>query len=150
MFSLESLYVSAIYAIEQIMDEMKVKGLSKDIAYYSWDSRGQETELPNTDLIGLMGWTYDENDGLPTAELGILISLVLDENQFREVAALDIIRNKFVDGPADYATIPLIDADTGVEYSRMQVAAFEIMPAGRSEQRSTRNVAIQLMKTQID
>jgi hypothetical protein len=150
MFTLESLYVSAIQVINEIRQEIIDAGISDDIQYYSWDSRGQETELPNKDLIGLMGWTYDENDGLPTIEWGILTSLVLDQNQFREVKVLDIIRRKFVVGGGDYKTVPLVDANTGEEYSCLQVAAFEVMPAGRSEIRSTRNIAIGLMKTQVD
>ena len=150
MFSLESLYVSAIAEINVIIEQIKSQGISKDLSYYSWDSRGQETELPNTDLIGLMGWTYAENEGLPVVQLGILTSLVLDQNQFREVRVMDIIRNRFVGLDGDYKTIALVTPDLGREYGVLQVTDFEVMPAGRSEVRSTRNVAIELIRASGD
>lgn len=150
MFSLESLYVSAIAEINSVIEEIMSKGISKDIAYYSWDARGQETELPNTDLIGLMGWTYNENEGLPVIQLGILTSLVLDQNQFREVRVMDILRNRFCGPDGDYKTLRLVTPDLGKEYGLLQVTDFEVMPAGRSEVRSTRNVAIELIRASGD
>ena len=149
-FSLESFYTSAIVVIQEIIDEAIATDLSSDISYYAWDSRGQETELPNHDLIGLIAWTYAENEGLPVIQFGILTSLVLDQNQFREVRLMDIIRNKFVGKSGDYKTFALYDPNTEEEYSQLQVSDFEVMPAGRSEVRSTRSINIEVIRTTGD
>lgn len=149
-FSIESVYKSAILAVNEIIAQAYAKGLTEDMAYHAWDSRGQETELPNTDLIGLIGWSYAENEGLPVIQIGILLSLVLDQNMFREVCILDIIRDKFVGPSGDYKTMRLVTADVGTEYALLQVSDFEIMPAGRSEIRSTRNVGVEFIRTSGD
>lgn len=150
MFTIESVYKSVILQVEDIRNQALAMGVCEDIEYYAWDSRGQETELPNKDLIGIIGWTYAENEGLPVIQFGILSSLVLDYNQFREVRLMDIIRNKFVGFNGDYKDIALVDGTTGIEYSRLQVSDFEIMPAGRSEIRSTRNVGLEFLRTSGD
>lgn len=150
MFNIESMYKSVVLEIEAIRAECLALGISADMEYYAWDSRGQETELPNIDLIGIIGWTYAENEGLPVAQFGILTSLVLDVNQFREVRAIDVIRNHFVGYNGDYKDIPLVDGTTGIEFSRLQVSDFEVMPAGRSEVRSTRNIGIEFIRTSLD
>jgi len=150
MFTIESVYKSVIRQVNEIILEAVSKDVSESMEYYSWDSRGQETELPNSDLIGIIGWTYAENEGLPVIQFGILSSLVLDYNQFREVRLMDIIRNKFVGHNGEYKNIPLVDGTTGIEFSRLQVSDFEIMPAGRSEIRSTRNVGLEFLRTSAD
>jgi hypothetical protein len=149
MFSIESFYKSSIKCIELIRAQILATGASTNMAYHAWDSRGQETELPNADLIGLVGWSFAENDGLPVIQAGILVSLVLDVNQFREVKIMDIIRNTFVD-KTGFATMPLYDPVTGLELTQLQVSDFEIMPAGRSEIRSTRNVGVEFIRTSHD
>ncbi len=150
MFSIESVYKSVIIQAEAIRARCLALGITTDMEYYSWDSRGQETELPNKDLIGIIGWTYAENEGLPVIQFGLLTSLVLDVNQFREVKVMDVIREHFVGLNGDYKDIPLVDGTTGIEFSRLQVSDFEIMPAGRSEIRSTRNVGIEFLRTSGD
>lgn len=150
MFSIESVYSSVIKTVKEIIDEVVAEGLSPGMTYYAWDSRGQETELPNSDLMGIVGWAYAENEGLPTIQIGILTSLVLDVNQFREVRILDKIRNRFVGPGGDYHTLPLYDVTSEQEYGLLQVSDFEIMPAGRSEIRSTRNVGLEFIRASGD
>ena len=150
MFSIESVYVSVVRAVQEIITEVVAEGLSPAMTYYAWDSRGQETELPNNDLMGIVGWAYAENEGLPTIQVGVLTSLVLDVNQFREVRIIDKIRNRFVGPSGDYKTMPLYDPVTGEEYALLQLSDFEIMPAGRSEIRSTRNVGLEFIRASGD
>lgn len=150
MFSIEILYKSAIAAIQDIRQYLLDEGISTDMEYYAWDSRGQTTELPNVDLIGIVGWTFEENDGLPVVQIGILVSTTLDQNLFKEIKIMDAIRNHFVGPNGDYKTVPLLDPDTGVELAQMQVSDFEIMAAGRSETRTTRSVGLELIRNSGD
>lgn len=149
MFSLESLYKSLLRRIEEIRAQIISSGISTNMKYYAWDSRGEDTELGNTDLIGLVGWSYEENEGLPVIQAGVLVSMIVDQNQFREVRVMDVIRNSFVGSSGDFKTIGLFD-NTATEYGQLQVSNFEIMPAGRSEIRSTRNVAIEFLRATGD
>lgn len=150
MFSIESVYKSAIKQVQTIRNQLIAAGISTDMKYYAWDARGQETELPKTDLIGIAGWSYEENEGLPVIQIGIVISMLLDQNQFREVQAMDFIRNTFVGSSGDYKTMALVTPNDNQEYSVLQVTAFEIMPAGRSEIRSTRNIAVEFIRSSGD
>ena len=143
---IESLYKSLVRNVVDIQNEIKARSISPDMEYYAWDTRGNVTELPNVDLIGITGFSYEENEGLPVIQIGILVSSVLDTNAFKEVQILDVIRNACVDGD-HYKTWKLRDPATGSEWAQLQVANFEIMPAGRSEVRTTRAVGIELLKT---
>lgn len=145
-YSLHSIYVSLIAEIQNIITDCLTAGISTDLQYHAWDSRGDITELPDTDLIGLVDWTYAENGGLSTVSSGIMISTRNDENLFKEVDILDIIRNHCINLPGDYKCWRILDED-GEEYTQFQVSDFEVLPAGRSELRNTRHVGIELMKT---
>ena len=145
-YSLNSLYKSLIVEIQRIIDECLTAGISEDLQYHSWDSRGDITELPDTDLIGLVDWTYAENGGLATITSGLLLSTRNDENLFKEVGILDIIRNHCVESPGKLKSWRILD-ENGDEYTQFQVSDFEVLPAGRSELRNTRHVGIELMKT---
>jgi len=145
-YSLHSLYVSLIAKIQEIISDSLSAGISEDLQYHSWDSRGDITELPDTDLIGLVDWTYAENGGLSTVSTGIMISTRNDENLFKEVDILDIIRNHCVESSGHLKSWRILDED-GEEYTQFQVSDFEVLPAGKSELRNTRHVGIELMKT---
>ena len=81
-YSLESIYKSLIAEIQEIIKDVRFQGISPDLAYHAWDSRGDVTELPDTDLIGLVDWTYAENGGLSTTTCGIMLSTRNDSNLF--------------------------------------------------------------------
>jgi hypothetical protein len=145
MYSLSSIYKSIIAEIQSIVEEVNSQGISDDLEYHAWDSRGDISELPNSDLIGLVDWTYAENGGLSTVSAGVMLSTRNDINLFKEVAILDVIRNHCVKKPGEYHTWKIYDND-GEHYTWFQVSDFEVLPSGRSETRNTRHVGIELMK----
>lgn len=144
-YNLTSIYKSLIAQIKEIIQEAKDSGISNDLEYHAWDSRGEITELPDTDLIGLVDWTYSENGGLSTVNAGLLLSTRNDKNLFKEVQILDIIREHCVAKPGNFKTWKIYD-DDGDQYTWFQVSDFEVLPSGRSEIRNTRHVGIELMK----
>lgn len=145
-YSLESIYKSMIAEIQVIIKDVRNSGVSNTLEYHAWDSRGDVTELPDADLLGLVDWTYSENGGLSVVTSGMMLSTRNDANLFKEVQILDIIRNHCVGDNGSYKTWRLYD-DNGEEYAQFQLSDFEIMPSGRSEVRNTRHIGIELMKT---
>lgn len=144
-FKLESVYKSLIKKIQEIITEIRDEDVSQDLQYHAWDSRGAVTELPDTDLVGLVNWSYSENGGLPIIEGGLILSTLYDENLFKEVKILDILRDHCVKED-HYLQWPLLD-DTGEEYGLLTITEFEVLPSGRSEVRSTRHIGIEFIKT---
>lgn len=146
VFTMTSLYKSLIKEIQFIIADVLTNGISEDIQYHAWDSRGAITELPAGDLLGLVNWSYSENGGLPLIEAGLLLSTVYDLNLFKEAEILNVIRDHCWDSVNEnYLTWRLFD-DGNDEYAKLQVTEFEILPSGRSEVRSTRHVGIELIK----
>lgn len=146
VYNLTSVYKSLIAEVQEIISEVLSKGISDNLAYHAWDSRGDITELPDTDLIGLVDWTYAENGGLSTVSAGIMLSTRNDQNLFKEVAILDVIRDHCIAGPGKLRSWKIYD-DNGEHYTWFQVSDFEVLPSGRSEVRNTRHVGIELMKS---
>lgn len=146
-FDLPTVYATLVGKIQEIIETLHEKGISPDMAYMAWDSRGDVTELPNTDLIGLVDWTWSENDDhLPDIELGILLSVVNDANLFREVEILNEIRNACVhEVRPEYKVWTVRDVDNN-PFSNLQVTDFSIMPSGESEARTVRQVGISLKR----
>ena len=145
-FNLESVYKSLIAEVQDIISQVRNGGLSDSLSYHAWDSRGSITELPDDDLLGLVNWTFAENEGLCVIETGLLLSTINDENLFKEVRILDVIRNHCVDTNG-YKQWRLIDKDTAQFYGQITVADFEVLPSGRSEVRNTRHIGIQFLMT---
>lgn len=144
-YTLTSVYKSLIAEIQDIIRDVKARGISETLDYHAWDSRGDITELPDVDLIGLVDWTYAENGGLSTVATGIMLSTRNDQNLFKEVAILDVIREHCTTEPGKFKSWKIYD-DSGEHYTWFQVSDFEVLPSGRSEVRNTRHIGIELMK----
>lgn len=142
-----SLRISNIYKslVRHLVDTIQIiesKGISTNIAYYDWDSRGDESELPVKDLIGLSGWTFREDRGLWVIHAGITISTINDDNLIREIALVDEIHEMW----GEQCVIPLRD-NTGAECTQLVVDEFEMLPSGQSEKRNYRPIGLALMRT---
>lgn len=144
MFDLESLYKSLIRHVQATITAVKAEGISTNLAYYAWDSRGEVSEADHTDLIGLAGWSFKENGGLWEVRSGLTLSTYNDVNLFREIKIMNVIHNFWGEG----AKVPMVDKDTGVEFTQMVVSDFDMLPGGGgAEQRNYRPVGIELLRT---
>jgi hypothetical protein len=145
-FDLESLYKSLIRSVMDVVDDCHQLGIAPGLQYYAWDSRAEVSTPPSVDLIGLAGWTFRENHGLWIVHAGITISTFNDENLFREIKIIDALHNRW----GDQLDIPMLDKDTGEEYTHLKVVEFEIMPLTNAEKRNFRPIGMQLVRTQGD
>lgn len=141
-FKISNIYKSLVRHIVDAIEDVRRSELSPNVEYYPWDSRGDEAEMPNADLIGLAGWSFSENRGLWEIHCGITISTFNDENLFREVALIDMIHDRF----GEEMTVPMRD-DDGFEYTQLVVKEFDMLPAGQSEKRNYRPIGLTLRRT---
>lgn len=117
----------------------------------AWDSRDLN-ELPDNDLIGLADWTYDETeDHRPEIEFAIVLSVVRDQNLFREVEILELIRKKCVidSGRTPQYRVWTVYDDNNNPFAQLQVTNLSIMPSGESEARTVRTVGISLKRADL-
>lgn len=148
-FDLPAVYATLVSKVQEIIESIKDQGVSPDMDYMAWDSRGDITELPNRDLMGVADWTWSENeDHLPDIEFAILVSVVHDRNLFREVEILNEIRKACVldVGRRTEYKVWTVRDEEGNPFSQLQVTDFSIMPSGESEARSVRQVGISLKR----
>lgn len=145
-FDLPTVYATLVSKVQEVAQNVREQGISPDIQYMAWDSRSDVPELPNVDLIGVVDWTFDEGDHLPTIEFGILLSVVHDKNLFREVEILNEIRKVCVHGSRPEYLVWTVKDANGVAFSQLGVTDFSIMPSGESEARTTRLVSISLKR----
>jgi len=146
-FDLPAVYAAMVSKAQEIITAVKSSGISPNIAYMAWDSRGEVNELPNQDLLGVVDWTWTENDDhLPDIEFALLLSVVHDANLFREVEILNEIRKVCVhESRPEYKVWTVKDSDNE-PFAQLQVTDFSIMPAGESEARTVRTVGISLKR----
>lgn len=143
-FDLESLYKSLVRHVQTTIKEVKAQGISTTLEYYAWDSRGEVQEATKGDLIGLAGWSFKENGGLWEVRSGLTLSTYNDINLFREVKILNVVHDLW----GEQASIPMVDKDTGEEFTQLVVVDFDMLPGGGSaEQRNYRPIGIDLLRT---
>jgi len=146
-FDMNTVYATLVAKVQEIIEELKLEGISEEIQYVAWDARMDPTELPSTDLIGVADWTFDEGeDHMPDIEFVILLSILNDKNLFREVAIANKIRNKCVHlSKPEYLTWTVRDEDNK-PFSQLTVTNFTMLPAGESEARTVRQFGISLKR----
>lgn len=144
MYNLSSIYKSLISHIQNMIEEARMKGISDDLQYYAWDSRGELGELDNTDLVGLSNWTFRENGGLWEIRAGVTLSTFNDVNLFRQMQLIDLLHDYF--GESQH--VPMLNPDNGEQYTHLVVSDFDMLPTGQSERRNYLPLGIELLRTE--
>lgn len=139
---ISNIYKSLVRHTVDTVAAIQREGVSVELAYHDWDERGDATELPPHDLLGLAGWTFSENNGLWIIHCGLTISTVNDDNLLREVGIIDVIHDIW----GEKCVIPLRD-DTGEEVDQLVVEEFELMVSGQSERRNYRPIGLVIRRT---
>ena len=145
-FDLPTVYATLVGKVQEIIETIKNQGISPNLSYMAWDSRGEVNELPDSDLIGVVDWTFAEQDHMPEIEFAILVSVMHDTNLFREVEILDAIRRACVHPTRPEYLVWTVRDSNNEPFAQLQVTDFTVMPAGESEARSVRQVGISLKR----
>ena len=113
------------------------------LIYHAWDSRNDEAELPRADIIGISGWTYNDDQALLSVDMGVTLSTIDDINLMREVDLIDYCWANAGSG----MEIPVRDVLTGQDINKLAVTEFRIVPSGQSVIRNYRTMALSMLLT---
>lgn len=113
------------------------------VQYHNWEERTPETELPTTTLIGVDGFSFDENEGRWVIRYALAVSSFRDVNLLTEVDLIAQMHNRFGEGKK----VDLLVLSDGSVGSELVVSAFKMMPMSQSEQRNYRVLAVELLRT---
>lgn len=143
MAMISGIYKSILKSTNALVTEIKTTMPNPTLQYWGWEQRLEEQDLPKVDLIGMDGYSFEENRGLWTIRYAIGVSSYRDPNLLEESEMLDIIHERTGEGKK----IALLDATTGAQISEMVTAHWQLMPMSSSELRNYRMVAIELLRT---
>lgn len=139
-----SIYKSTIRAVNDMITQLNTESIiDKTIQYHNWESRGEEAKLPTTTLIGLDGFSFDENNGLWLVRTALAISSYLDANLLDEIVLIGRIHDFF----GKDKKIPLRELTAGGVVSELVVTDFRMMPMAQSEIRNYRTIGLELNRT---
>lgn len=138
-----AVYKSIVREITDMIEELNASGLHPTLEYHNWENRANENELPKVTLIGLDGFTFDENEGRWLIRYAMGISSYLDENMLNEIELIGAIHERLGEGKK----ITLRNMIDGEAENELVVSAFKMMPMAQSEIRNYRTIALELLRT---
>lgn len=129
-----------------MISEINALGTFRNVQWHNWESRSEENELPNDTLIGLDGFSFDENQGLWIIRVALAISAYNDINLLEEIELIDHIHQRFAEGEK----ISLLDMNDGGEINELIVTNFVMLPMAQSEIRNYRTIGLEIKRTGTD
>jgi len=137
-------YKSIIRTVVDMIDSLNQQQIiEKPIEFHNWESRGEEANLPKSTLIGVDGFSFDENDGRWMIRFALAISSYLDANLLNEVELIGIIHETL----GKNCKVPLRELSAGEVVSELVVTEFRVLPMAQSEIRNYRTIGIELNRT---
>lgn len=137
------IYKSIIRSTADMIEEINASEIYGEVAYHDWESRGDENTLPSKTLIGLDGFSFDENRGLWLIRYALAISSYRDYNLLNEIEMIDVIHDHFGQGKK----VALRNVVDGEEESELVCTEFQMLPMAQSEIRNYRTIGIELKRT---
>jgi len=138
-----TIYKSVVRAVGDMIEEIRITTGDQDIQYWGFESRADENKWPAETLIGVDGFSFNENQGLWEIRFGLTISTYEDANLLREADVIDIVHSTLGEGQK----ILLRDPDSGDTLSELCTSAFHVMPMGQTQLRNYRTIGVELYRT---
>lgn len=139
-------YKSIIRWINDTVEELAETGQYPPMQYQDWESRGDENKLPLTTLVGMDGFSFDENGGLWIIRFALGVSSFRDASLMNEIELLGALHQRMGEG----AKIPLREMDEGLQVNELLVGEFQMMPMAQSSLRNYRTVGMTALRTGTD
>jgi hypothetical protein len=144
MSPIPAIYKSIVRATTELIEAVNASPLyPTPVQYHNWEERTPETELPMATLIGVDGFSFDENEGRWVIRYSLAVSSFRDVNLLTEVDLIAQMHDRFGEGKK----VDLLVLSDGSVGSELVVSAFKMMPMSQSEQRNYRVLAVELLRT---
>lgn len=137
------IYKSIVRWTTDLIEELNLTGDFPTLAYQDWENRYDETVLPRGTLLGIDGFSFEENQGLWLLRFALALSSHRDENLHNEIELISAINRRTGEGQK----IPLREMVAGEEVSELKVAAWQLMPMTQSLLRNYRTIGIEALRT---
>jgi hypothetical protein len=141
-----TLYKSVVRATSDLIKEIEATTGDLSLKYWDWENRSDEDKLPRVPLLGVNGFSFDENGGLWLVRFGLTLSTIDDDHLLKEADMIDAIHAKFGEGNK----VAMRDPTSGTVINELVVAAFEVAPMGQTQMRNYRSVAVEILRTGTD
>lgn len=140
---IEPVYKSIIRKVTDLIETINGEGHFRTLMWHNFEDRNDEAELPRETLVGLDGFSFDENKGLWIIRVALAISSYNDINLLEEIELIDRIHRDFGEGNK----VALLDMGSGDEANELVITTFSMLPMGQSEVRNYRTIGLQIMRT---
>lgn len=140
---LASIYKSIVRNTVDLISDINATMPGVALKYQDWESRFDENALPQTNLLGVDGFTWEENDGLWITRFGLALSSYRDANLLNEIDILDAIHAWTGEGKK----VNILNPVTGELVTEMVVSAWQLAPMAQSQFRNYRTISMELLRT---
>jgi hypothetical protein len=137
-----TVYKSVVRAVNDLVKDIQTQ-VEPEARYWSWEDRMDEDKMPRVMLVGVNGFSFDENLGLWLIRFGLTISTVDDANLLQEADIIDMIHDRF----GEHQKIALRDPDTGDTTNELVSVHWEVLPMGQTQVRNYRSIGVELRRT---
>lgn len=141
-----TIYKSVVRATNDLVKELQATTGDQGLRYWSWEDRVDEEKMPRVTLVGVNGFSFDENSGLWLIRFGLTISTVDDANLLDEADMIDVMHERF----GEKKTFPLRDPETGEQFNELVCVHFEVLPMGQTQIRNYRSIGVEIRRTGSD
>jgi len=138
-----AIYKSIVRATSDLIQDANASGLYGQIGYHNWEERGAEIDLPSSTLIGVEGFSFDENRGLWVIRYVLGLSSYHDTNLLNEIDLIGQIHERF----GEDKKVDLLQLSDGAVASELVVSKFHVFPMSQSELRNYRTFGVELLRT---
>lgn len=136
------IYKSIIRNTQDLITKIGDTTGNRDIQFHQWDARMEENKLPEATLLGIEGFTFQENGGLWVVRYGLTLSTWQDLNLLDEIEIVGILH----DVTGEKTKVAMLDDQTGTEVGEMICSAWELAPAVQTSLRNYKSVGIELLR----
>lgn len=140
---IEPIYKSIVRWTTDLIEELNATGDYPQLEYHDWENRADENKLPVGALLGIDGFSFDENQGLWIIRTAMALSSHRDQNLINEIEIINAIHRRTGVGEK----VPLREMVAGEQVSELKVVDWQLMPMAQSLLRNYRTIGMELHRT---